>query len=180
MRYLVISPCEDARSGVPFATGDEFLPEPDADQADRLIKAGCLRIIPDDAPDLPGNPDAVQEAFALREQLSRANAAIEALNGRVADAGTQHQSLVGEYQAARTKLDEATDTLASVTGERDQLAARAGEFEQQLKTITENLATVTGERDQLSARVGELNGLLAEATKPDTGEQPAKSGRTKN
>ena len=157
MRYLVISPCEDARTGVPFAVGDEFLPEPEEAQAERLIKANCLRVIPDNAPDLPGNPDAAQEVLALREQLQRADNAVAALNGRLEDAKTQHGKLADEHQAILTKLNAANESVAALTGERDDL----------------------------KVRVAELEGMLAEATKPaeqteGPAEQPAKPGRAKN
>ncbi|CAH1670730.1 MULTISPECIES: hypothetical protein [unclassified Chelatococcus] len=44
MPYVVKAECVDVRSGKRFFPGDKFHPEPDEDQAARLIAAGCLRL----------------------------------------------------------------------------------------------------------------------------------------
>jgi len=129
MRYLVISPCEDARHGVLFSSGDEFLPEPDADQAERLVKAGCLRVIPDSAPALPGSDDSVQVIGDLRHQLERAEATITGLNDRLSVAAGQ--------------LQEAGTLVTSVNTERDKFASRVSELEKQLEDATKPPAEPT-------------------------------------
>jgi hypothetical protein len=40
----VLAACIDARSGKRLTAGDEFSPPPTRDQAERLVKAGCLPI----------------------------------------------------------------------------------------------------------------------------------------
>lgn len=136
MRYVVISPCVDARSGKEFEAGDEFLPEPTVEQAERLLKAGCLRVISDDAPRLPGTDGADALVADLQDQLKRAGETIVGLNGRVSDLTAQHDSLVDEYKGARAKLDAANDELAALRNEREQLAGQVAQLDKDLAKAT--------------------------------------------
>lgn len=47
MRYLVKAECIDVRTGRRFEPGELFTPDPDEDQAARLIRAQCLKPISD-------------------------------------------------------------------------------------------------------------------------------------
>lgn len=134
MRYLVISPCVDARSGKEFEAGDEFLPEPDTAQAERLIKAGCLDFIPDGAPLLPGTDHADAVVVDLRGQLARANDTIVGLNERLGQLTTANDNLektgadlASELKDALALLEAANDDLAKIRDERDQLQRQVKE-----------------------------------------------------
>ena len=171
MRYLVISSCQDVRTAKEFEPGDEFLPEPDIDQAVRLKNAGCLREIPDDAPALPGSNDSAQIIADLRSKLgensSKAEGEYNALNARLSELTSQHGNLVEEYKATREQLGAANDDLGAARTENDRLT-----------TLN------TG----LTARVAELEGQLEAATKPapnssgddQTDTAPAKPAKGKN
>ena len=150
MRYLVISACADVRTDKEFEPGDEFLPEPDPAQALRLVNAGCLRVIPDDAPELPGTAYGHSDAAisALQGKLEEANSTIVGLNNRVADLSAQHEGLAGEYKGARAQLDTANDDLTKLRGERDQLADRVADLEKQLVEATKPAAIDAGAADQ--------------------------------
>lgn len=152
MRYLVISACADVRTDKEFEPGDEFLPEPDPAQALRLVNAGCLRVIPDDAPELPGTAYGHSDAVltSLQGKLEEANSTIVGLNNRVADLTAQHEGLTGEYKGARTQLDTATDDLTKLRGERDQMADRVADLEKQLAAATKPVAAETDAADQSS------------------------------
>lgn len=156
MRYLVISACVDARNGKEFEAGDEFLPEPTDEQAERLVKAGCLRNIPDNAPPLPGSDDTAQVIADLRDKVTKtaieAGAQISALDNRVAEVTKQ--------------LEDANSDLAGLRGERDQLAQRVDELEKKLAKANKPAA-----QDEL----GEADQSKAEAP----AEQPAKPVKTK-
>ncbi|MGW8189538.1 hypothetical protein [Sphingomonas hankookensis] len=110
MRYLVISPCEDSRTGVEFETGHEFLPEPDAEQAKRLIDAGCLRAIPDDAPILPGTLAGDAKILALEEDVTRLLEANDDLRGKLTkaaiDAGAEVSAAKGEIEKLTVERDD--------------------------------------------------------------------------
>ncbi len=67
MRYLVTSECVDRRTGKRFMPQDEFLPEPDAGQAARLIHAGCLEILSERAPEIPEDELDGKSVTELRE-----------------------------------------------------------------------------------------------------------------
>jgi hypothetical protein len=142
MRYLVISACADVRTGKEFEAGVEFLPEPDPAQALRLVNAGCLRVIPDDAPELPGTAYGHSDAViaAMQGKLEEANSTIVGLNNRVGDFTTQLESLATEYRGARAQLDTANDDLAKIRGERDQLAGRVADLEKDLAEATKPAA----------------------------------------
>jgi len=144
MRYLVISACEDVRTGKEFEAGDEFLPEPDQLQADRLLNAGCLRPIPDNAPALPGTDETAQIITGLQAELDRARAdagvQIAALNDRLGEVTAQHGNLLSEYQAARSQFDAVSAENTELRGERDRLAARVAEVEGQLDDATRPVA----------------------------------------
>ena len=146
MRYLVIASCEDVRTGKEFEVGDEFLPEPDIDQAVRLKNAGCLREIPDNAPALPGSDDSAQIIADLRTKLgenaTKAEGEYNALNARLSEAMLQHDSLADEYRATREKLDTANADLEAARIEHDRLTAlntgltaRVAELEGQLEAV---------------------------------------------
>jgi len=165
MRYLVISSCQDVRTAKEFEPGDEFLPEPDVDQAVRLKNAGCLREIPDDAPALPGSNDSAQVIADLRAKL-----------------GENASKAEGEYNALNARLTEATkanDDLASrCQGELDKREAMQRELAD-ARTEHERLTTLnTG----LTARVAELEEQLAAAAKPaptSSGESQVDAAATK-
>lgn len=170
MRYLVISACADARTDKEFEAGDEFLPEPDPAQALRLVNAGCLRVIPDDAPELPGTAYGQNDAVlaSLKGKLDEASSTIVGLNNRVADLTAQHEGLTGEYKGARAQLDTATDDLSKLRGERDQLADRVADLEKQLVEAKKPAATDAGATDQ-----------SAKAAEPVTGDYAGKTSKTK-
>lgn len=42
MSYRVIAECVDARTGARFLPGDMFEPQPQPEQAERLIRAGAI------------------------------------------------------------------------------------------------------------------------------------------
>ncbi|MFN3766688.1 MAG: hypothetical protein ACK4R3_14080 [Aliihoeflea sp.] len=147
MRYLVISACADVRSGKEFERGDEFLPEPDADQAERLLKAGCLRRIDDNAPDLPGGSDAAVTIAALERQLADGNSSIAALNGRIEKLARQYSDLEAEFKTTFERMTTAETRVAEM---KQQLAdgeaakARVADLEAQLAAATEK-ATATND-----------------------------------
>ncbi|WP_296221165.1 hypothetical protein [uncultured Sphingomonas sp.] len=152
MRYLVISPCVDARTGKEFEAGDEFLPEPDTAQAERLIKAGCLDFIPDGAPLLPGTDHADAVVVDLRDQLARANDTIVGLNERLGQLTTANDDLAktgtdlaSELKDAHALLVAANDDLSKVRDQRDQL-------EQQLKDLTDSLKGEDGPAEPAAAK----------------------------
>ncbi len=126
MRYLVIAGCEDLRTGKLFEAGDEFLPEPDIDQAERLIAARCLRPMPNDAPVLPGTDEADRKLIELEadnDRLSKANDELLALVAKGAiDAGV-----------AQSAADK---SIADLTADRDALLGRVAELEKDLAEAT--------------------------------------------
>lgn len=126
MRYLVIAACVDARSGKEFAVGDEFLPEPEEDQAKRLIAARCLRVIPGDAPVLPGTGDADRKIVELEAENVRLADANEELRGRV----TQLATDAGAAQSAADRR------IADLTDAHDAAQARVAELEADLAAAT--------------------------------------------
>lgn len=135
MRYLVISACEDVRTGKEFEAGKEFLPEPDEDQAKRLINAGCLRLIDENAPDLPGGSDPAVVIAALRRELAQGGEAVVALNARIADATQQHTSLLAEFQATYERMTSAEARVAELEAQladSEAAKARVVELEAQL------------------------------------------------
>lgn len=143
MRYLVISPCEDVRSGKEFERGQEFLPEPDPKQADRLIAANCIEPIPDSAPPLPGTGATDAKIAALEDanrQLEKANGE---LRGKVTKTATeagaqvsalnrQVEQIASERDAARLELATAKARVAELekppvtTDDKEQGSAAAG------------------------------------------------------
>ena len=159
MRYLVIASCEDVRTGKEFEAGDEFLPEPDIDQAKRLKNAGCLREIPDDAPTLPGSDDSARTIADLRatigENATKAEGEFSALNARLIDLTGKHDALVEENTTMRGLLDGASGEVDKIRGERDALASDNSALLDEKKTLT--------------SRVAELERLLEAATKPVDG-----------
>lgn len=135
MRYLVIASCVDARSGAEFEPGDEFLPEPEHDQAERLVKAGCLRPIDGDAPLLP--VDAREgvlvtqlraEIAALTDELatvrSDAGRQLQAVNETLTTLQSEHGSLEQTHHDALSELEQLRPQLA----ELDQLRRRVEEL----------------------------------------------------
>lgn len=136
MRYLVISPCEDVRTGKAFEEGDEFLPEPDDAQAVRLVNAGCLRVIPDDAPRLPGTEGTDALIADLREQLDRAGDTIVGLNLRLDQAVNEARQLASDLKTAIEHRNTASDESLGLRGENEKLAARVADLEQQLDAAT--------------------------------------------
>lgn len=136
MRYLVISPCEDVRTGKAFEHGDEFLPEPDDAQAVRLVNAGCLRVIPDDAPRLPGTEGTDALIADLREQLDRAGDTIVGLNLRLDQAVNEAGQLASDLKTAIEHRNTASDESLGLRGENEKLAARVADLEQQLDAAT--------------------------------------------
>ena len=160
MRYLVISACEDVRSGKEFEAGKEFLPEPDPDQAQRLINAGCLRLIDENAPDLPGGDDAAVTIAALKRQLAEGSDSILALNGRIEETTRQHSDLVAEFKATYNRMTTAEARVAEleqqlVSGEAAK--ARVLDLEAQLAAASEKTAATndgaTGD-DTATAKAG--------------------------
>jgi hypothetical protein len=122
MRYLVISPCEDSRSGKEFETGHEFLPEPDAEQAKRLIDAGCLRAIPDDSPLLPGTDATDATIVSLKEDVARLLEANTDLRNQL----TTAQSDLFDARADAGKLSSERDDLR---GQLDAANSRVADLE---------------------------------------------------
>lgn len=160
MRYLVISACEDVRSGKEFEAGKEFLPAPDPDQARRLINAGCLRLIDENAPDLPGGDDAAVTIAALERQLAEGNDSIVALNGRIEETTRQHSDLVAEFKAAYERMTTAEARVAELeqqVADGEAAKARVTDLEAQLAAATEKAAATndgsTGE-DAATAKTG--------------------------
>jgi hypothetical protein len=165
MRYLVISACADLRTGKEFEAGDEFLPEPDQGQALRLVNAGCLRVIPDDAPRLPGTDGEDALVADLQEQLRRAGDTIVGLNQRLTIAGSDRDALDSKLADALKRGDTANDQLTKLRGERDQLAGR-------VEQLTADLAEATKPTPQDGAG-GEQPAADASA------ETPGKAGKAK-
>lgn len=150
MRYLVISPCEDSRTGKEFETGHEFLPEPDAEQATRLIDAGCLRAIPDDAPLLPGTDATDATIVSLKEDVARLLEANDDLRGKLTKAGSD--------------MSNSRDEVGKLTFERDELRG-------QLNAAGSDLSDARTERDDLRAQLDTANSRVAELEKAATQEQ---------
>lgn len=142
MRYLVISACEDVRTGKEFEKGDEFLPEPDEDQAERLVKAGCLRLIDKDAPDLPGGSDPAVVIAALRRELAQGGEAVVALNARITETTQQHTNLLAEFQATYERMTSAEARVAELEAQLadgEAAKARVVELEAQLAAAAEKV-----------------------------------------
>lgn len=156
MRYLVIASCEDVRTGKEFEAGDEFLPEPDIDQAKRLKNAGCLREIPDDAPALPGSDNSGQIIADLRSRLGENSEKFQseynALNARLTEETGKNTALVEENKSVRGLLDAASADFGTLRNERDTLASEK--------------SVLFEEKQALTSRVAELERLLEAATKP--------------
>ncbi|RSV20553.1 hypothetical protein CA236_01260 [Sphingomonas sp. ABOLG] len=152
MRYLVISPCVDARTGKEFAAGDEFLPEPDTAQAERLIKAGCLDFIPDGAPLLPGTDHADAVVVDLRDQLARANDTIIGLNERVGQLTAANDDLAEAGKNIAAKLEAARNELIAATGDLNTLRAERDQLEQQVKDLTDSLKGEDGPAEPAAAK----------------------------
>jgi len=162
MRYLVISSCQDVRTGKEFEAGEEFLPEPDIDQAKRLKNAGCLREIPDDAPALPGSDDSAVIIADLRallgENATKAAGEYNALNARLIDLTGKNDALVEENTTMRGLLDEAAkeadklrdvakgfeDTHETDVAELDRRAERIAELVAQLEAVARPAANASG------------------------------------
>lgn len=157
MRYLVISPCVDARSGKEFEAGDEFLPEPTPEQAERLQKAGCLRPIPDSAPALPGSDDTAQVISDLRAKVTKT----------ALEAGSQISALNDRLGEVNRQLDQANSEVSSLRDERDQLAGRVCELEKDLAEATKP-----------AAQAGADGAEQSKAEEP--AEQPAKPAKQRS
>lgn len=71
MAYKVKAECVDYRTGKRFVPGDTF-PDPEADQAERLVKAGCLLEVKGRAPKQPTDGLDELDELKLRE-LAHAN-----------------------------------------------------------------------------------------------------------
>ena len=156
MRYLVISSCQDVRTGKEFEKGDEFLPEPDVAQAVRLKNAGCLEEIPDNAPALPGSDNSAHIIADLRSRLGenseRFQSEYNALNARLTEETGKNTALVEENKSVRGLLDAASADFGTLRNERDTLAS--------------DKSALIEEKQVLTSRVAELEGLLEAATKP--------------
>lgn len=156
MRYLVISSCQDVRTGKEFEKGDEFLPEPDVAQAVRLKNAGCLEEIPDNAPALPGSDDSARVIADLRttigENAKKAEGEFNALNARLTDLTGKNDALVEENKTLRGLLNTALDDVNKAHAQRDALAS--------------DKSALLDEKQVLASRVAELERLLEAATKP--------------
>ena len=156
MRYLVISPCEDSRSGKEFETGHEFLPEPDAEQANRLIDAGCLRAIPDDSPLLPGTDATDATIVSLKEDVARLLEANNDLRGKLTKLATHAGA-----EAASAKRE-----VERLTGEGDDLRG-------QLKAATSDRNDLLGQLDTANSRVADLEKAATQEQNPSSTEKPA-------
>ena len=136
MRYLVIASCEDARTGAEFKPGEEFLPEPEHDQAKRLIKAGCLRVIDSDAPILPV---AEGEGILVTQLRSEIATLTDELITIRSDAGKSLEAMNGELISLRAAHDELTRQHSTVVAERDEL----------LEGLSASSTTLDYEKDKL-------------------------------
>lgn len=165
MRYLVISACADLRTGKELEAGDEFLPEPDQAQALRLVNAGCLRVIPDDAPRLPGTDGEDALVADLQEQLRRAGDTIVGLNQRLSTAGSDRDAIDGKLADALKRVDAANDQLAGLREERDGLAKR-------VEQLTADLAEAT-KPEQASGDGGQGAAAVSAETAGKTGKAKA-------
>lgn len=154
MRYLVISPCEDSRSGKEFETGHEFLPEPDAEQANRLIDAGCLRAIPDDSPLLPGTDATDATIVSLKEDVARLLEANTDLRGKLTKLATD----------AGAEVANAKREVERLTGEGDDLRG-------QLKAATSDRNDLLGQLDTANSRVAELEKAATTEQNPPAAEK---------
>jgi chromosome segregation ATPase len=156
MRYLVISSCQDVRTGKEFEKGDEFLPEPDVAQAVRLKNAGCLEEIPDNAPALPGSDDSARVIADLRttigENAKKAEGEFNALNARLTDLTGKNDALVDENKTMRGLLDGAS--------------AEADKLRETIKGHEEAYENGRKELDRRAERIDELSRLLEAVTKP--------------
>jgi len=78
MAYKVIAECVDSRTGKRYFAGDVFKPDPDADQAARLIKAGCLEEVKGKAAKAPTDGLSELDLDALRALADKSGLAYEA------------------------------------------------------------------------------------------------------
>lgn len=84
--WKVIGECIDARTGRRYQRGEIFEPPPDDDQADRLLKAECIREVADAA---AGSDEPKQDGSA------------DAAAGNEAAAGAQPQKTAAKPRARR-------------------------------------------------------------------------------
>lgn len=165
MRYLVIASCEDARTGVEFEPGVEFLPEPEAAQAERLIRAGCIRLIDDDAPILPVDASDGLLVAQLRGEIASLN---DQLVTARHDAGKLLDGVIADQKALQTNRDALQEDFNSLSGECDRLRQEVAGLTGERDQLRQDVANLTGERDQQATRIGELEGAAKVAS---TGEQ---------
>lgn len=182
-RYLVIAECIDSRSGKRFKEGEEFLPAPTAQQADRLLKAGCLSEIPESAPALPGSDpnttkiadlestiaDLSETIIGLRGTITgnaiKAGSDASALQAKLDAAGSSYKQLSEEFGAVR-------DQLATAEKDRDDLRTARDALASDKETLT---ARVTDLETQLAAKDGATGGDQSQADTTTAAGKPAKA-----
>lgn len=89
----------------------------------------------------------------LEERITRAVQAITALRGENTHLQEQVKSLQGELESTRVSRDEARALSTEFQNE-------AGELQQKLQQTTNDLANLRGERKQVKARIEKLLGQL--------------------
>jgi colicin import membrane protein len=120
----VLAECVDQRSGKRFFTGDVFDPPPTPEQAQRLVRAGCL---PGDAieaarkaaadADKKAAADAKKAtaASAARDKVNAAKQAREAAEAELAAADADKKAAAEKALAeARQAEEEAEDALKAL------------------------------------------------------------------
>jgi hypothetical protein len=129
----VLAECVDARSGKRFRAGDEFSPVPTPEQAERLVRAGCLpepaiAVAKKGAAEAEKRADAAAKAAAEAEEKARKVAAatdavtaatrqVEEAEAAVAAArGADEKAAAGNRLAeAKAAADDADKALAKLT-----------------------------------------------------------------
>jgi colicin import membrane protein len=124
----VLAECVDARSGKRFLPGDVFDPAPTAEQAQRLVRAGCLPADSVDAArkaeaDAEKKTVATKEAKAKAAVFEKAKAKADAARVAVANAETALDAAADAEKAASQKaLDDARTAQAEADAELAELS----------------------------------------------------------
>lgn len=121
----VLAECVDIRNGRRFHRGDDFAPVPTAEQAKRLIAAGCL---PNEAEDLAEKADADAGKKAADDKSRRdkdAAAAQKLVTARTAKASAEQavETAKADIAKAANADDKAAAEKALIDAEKEAKAS---------------------------------------------------------
>jgi hypothetical protein len=125
----VLAECVDVRSGKRFLKGDTFDPTPGLEQAQRLVKAGCL---PEGAIELAAKSAKKADADAAdAKKRESSHAALTAANSELVDARASLTTAEGAVAAASTDDDRVSSAKAL-----DEAKERVAEAEKTVKKLS--------------------------------------------